>query len=288
MRDKSGREYEASVRIVGERMTLYCGDAVYYLEIHQRDPKKHHLLLMHGFMGSSKGFASLISRLKPIWNPVSIDLAGHGCSDMPAEFDRFKTESQIRDLTSILNRLQLDNLWLYGYSMGGRLAQNLYIASPGRFAGLILESTHCGISDESERQQRQIIDEERANAIESDFDAFVDKWSMLPLFKSPSGARDFDYKTVIKQQNPALMAASLRGFGAGKAPFLCDRLATADKPIALIAGDADKKYVDKMREMHHLFPDSELLVADSAGHRVHADQPEQITSFLTNFLNKYG
>lgn len=266
-------------------MKLYCRDAVYYMEIHQRDPEKPNLLLMHGFMGSSEGFALLAKGLKPICNPVTIDLTGHGRSDTTNDPERFIAESQVRDLQSILDRLQLDNLWLYGYSMGGRLAQNLFLSSPDRFSGLILESSHCGISDDTERRQRQAIDEKRAKAIETDFDGFVERWINLPLFESPNNAREFNYKSIIKQQNPASMAASLRGFGAGSAPYLCDKLEEADVPIALIAGEFDEKYVDKMREMHHLFPDSELLVADDAGHRVHADQPEQIITFLTNFLD---
>ncbi|WP_340103865.1 alpha/beta fold hydrolase [Rhodohalobacter sp. 8-1] len=269
-------------------MKLYCRDAVYYMEILQRDPFKPNLLLMHGFMGSSKGFAPLAERLKSICNPCTIDLAGHGRSKMPADPDRFSAESQVADFQSILDRLQLDNLWLYGYSMGGRLAQNLFSDSSERFTGLILESTHCGISDGVKRQQRQAIDEKRAKAIESDFDNFIEKWTKLPLFVSPDSAREFDYDSIIKQQNPASMAASLRGFGAGSTPYLCDKLAASDVPIALIAGESDEKYVDKMREIHHLFPESELLVANSAGHRVHADQPEQIITFLTNFLNRYG
>lgn len=269
-------------------MKLYCRDAVYYMKVLQRDPVKPNLLLMHGFMGSSEGFAPLTERLKSIFNPCTIDLAGHGRSKMPDDPERFTAESQITDLQSILDRIQLNNLWLYGYSMGGRLAQNLFLASSERFDGLILESTHCGISDNKKKQHRRAIDEERATAIESDFDSFIDNWMKLPLFESPEGAPEFDYESIMKQQNPASMAASLRGFGAGSSPYLCDKLEEYDIPIALIAGESDEKYVDKMREMHHLFPDSDLLVANGAGHRVHADQPELIIAFLTNILNIYG
>lgn len=266
-------------------MKFYCRDALYYLKIHQQDPYKQNLLLMHGFMGSSDGFAPLAEQLKPICNPITIDLAGHGRTYMPAEPQRFKAPFQVRDLQSILNRLQLDNLWLYGYSMGARLAQNLFLNSPDRFSGLVLESTHCGISDPKQRQHRQAIDEERAQAIESDFDTFICRWINLPLFKSPAGASNFDYKSIIAQQNPESMAASLRGFGAGIAPFVCNRLVSVNKPIALIAGESDEKYVDKMHEMHQLLPDSEMFVAANSGHRAHSDQPEQIVTFLTKFLN---
>jgi 2-succinyl-6-hydroxy-2,4-cyclohexadiene-1-carboxylate synthase len=269
-------------------MKLFCDDAVYYLEIHQLDPGKPNMLMMHGFMGSSESYSTLSKLLKPICNPITLDLAGHGRSEMTADPELFKADSQIRDLQSILDRLRLANLWLYGYSMGGRLAQNLFLDSPEQFFGLILESTHCGIENPDERQKRQAIDEQRAKEIEDDFSAFVDKWTSLPLFESPINDKSVDYHSIIKKQSPKAMAASLRGFGAGTAPFICDQMQKLSKPIGLIAGESDEKYVDKMREMHHLLPKSELHVAAGAGHRVHADQPEQIVSFLTHFLNRYG
>ena len=128
-------------------MKLFCNDAVYYADIHQRHRNKPNLLLLHGFMGSSEGMAPLAQLLKPICNPCTIDLAGHGRSVIPADPERFKAKSQVRDLQLILDRLQLENLWLYGYSMGGRLAQCLFLDSPDQFSGMILESTQCGIAD---------------------------------------------------------------------------------------------------------------------------------------------
>jgi len=269
-------------------MKLYCGDALYFLEIHQRKPGLPNLLLLHGFMGSSEGFKHLVHLLNKICNPITIDLAGHGLSTAPARPDRFSAENQVGDLNSILSRLQLKNLWLYGYSMGGRLAQNLILNLPDQFSGLILESTHCGIGNPDERKVRQAVDEQRATEIEQDFDSFVKKWTSLPLFESPDEADENDYRSIIESQSPDAMAASLRGFGAGTAPFVCNEMQQLRKPIGLIAGESDEKYVDKMREMHHLFPDSKMHVAAGSGHRVHADQPEQTVTFLTNFFDRYG
>src|SRR6056297_3013831 len=269
-------------------MKLYCNSAAYYLKIKQRQTGKPNLLLLHGFMGSIEGITPLAERLKSIFNPIIIDLLGHARSDAVSDSRRYEATSQVDDLKSILSRLRLTNLWLYGYSMGGRLAQNMVLDSPDSFSGLILESTHCGIRDPAVRENRRRVDEKRAKGIEQDFESFVKKWASLPLFESPSEARRFDYKPILEKQNPASMAASLRGFGAEVAPWVCNRMHNLSKPVGLIAGETDEKYVDKMREMHHLFPDSKLHVAAGSGHRVHTDQPKQIVTFLTNFFDRYG
>jgi 2-succinyl-6-hydroxy-2,4-cyclohexadiene-1-carboxylate synthase len=269
-------------------MKLYCRGAAYYLTIHQRNRLLPNLLLMHGFMGSSDAFGPLTEFIKPICNPITIDLLGHGKSDPVTDSERYDARSQVSDLVSILSRLQLSNVWLYGYSMGGRLAQNLALELKDFLDGLILESTHCGLQSDSDRKERQSLDEQRASEILEDFNSFTDKWSSLSLFDSPDQASSLDYRSIIKSQSPDAMAASLRGFGAGSAPYVCEKMMELSLPIGLIAGEADEKYVDKMREMHHLFPDSTFSVVAGAGHRVHADQPEQIATFLTNYFETYG
>lgn len=245
-------------------------------------------MFFHGFMGSGNVFDPLIKQLTESCNPVSIDLLGHGESSAPPVPTRFTAELQASDLISILDRLHFHNLFLYGYSMGGRLAQHLFVSDPSRFSGLILESTHCGITDENERKIRKAADEKRAKEIEGDYKRFLDRWIELPLFNSPESAAEFDYKLVLRNQNPKLMAASLRGFGAGAMPPVCGQLQNIKKPVGLLAGKADQKYVDKMAEMTQLCNRPEFEIIDGAGHRVHVDQPNQTAKFITQFLNQHG
>jgi len=269
-------------------MKLIANGASYYLAIRQNNRELPYVIFLHGFMGSGKVFEPIIPHLTESCNPVTVDLLGHGRSSAPAVPGRFAVKLQVADLHSILDRLQLRNLFLYGYSMGGRLAQNLFVSGPTRFSGIILESTHCGLTDEMERMKRKVADDDRANDIEGDFEGFVDRWARLPLFDSPESAAEFDYKQILRNQDPKLMAASLRGFGSGVMPPVCGQLHAIKKPVGLLAGKADQKYVDKMGEMAQLCSRSEFKIIDGAGHRVHVDQPNQTAKFITQFINKYG
>lgn len=269
-------------------MKFYTNAASYHLTIHQNRRDLPNLILFHGFMGTGKVFDTLIDLLLKSCNPVTIDLIGHGKTKTEPNPDRFTSDLQVKDILSILDRLQLKNLFVYGYSMGGRLAQHVIISAPSRLSGLILESTNCGMIDEDERKDRRKTDEERAKDIEADYPAFLDRWIKLPLFKSPDGTADFDYDSILRSQSRQLMAASLRGFGAGVMPPVCDQLRDITKPVGLLAGKADQKYVDKMSEMAQLCSRSEFKIIDGAGHRVHVDQPNQTAKFITQFLNQNG
>lgn len=270
-------------------MRFYSNGIYYYLRIDQNKPGLPYLLMLHGFMGSSKSFSGLIEPLKQFCNPVTIDLTGHGKSVTPPEPERFTTKQQVSDLASIINRLKCSSLFIYGYSMGGRLAIQYAVNHPESLKGLILESTHCGIKSEAERNSRSEADEERARKIESGFEQFLDEWAKLPLFNHPGAEPDKEYLIRMKEQDPARMAASLRGFGAGQMPYACDKLAALQLPAGLIAGEYDQKYVEKMGEMAHLCKNSVFTIVEGAAHRVHADQPESIVQFINHFITEnYG
>jgi len=271
-------------------MKLYAKRAVYNVTIQDNRRDLPFMLFLHGFMGSSDVFNPVVNRLLDVCNPVTIDLLGHGETVISGDvnFDRFSAENQVRDLKSIMGRLKLPRFFLYGYSMGGRLVQQLIADDASSFHGVILESTHCGISDSTACAERRKTDEELAIQIEENFEKFVDNWIQLPLFESNQQHMEINYEEILRRQNPEWVAASLRGFGAGTMPSVCDAVERLELPIQLIAGKNDQKYVDKMGEMAQLCSDATVEIVENAGHRVHAERPDQIAEIITQFLNSHG
>lgn len=268
-------------------MRVDVGSSQYHLKIHQASPSLPHLILFHGFMGSGEVFSPLLKELSDFCNPITIDLKGHGKSSGTEESDDYSTEQQVRELTSVISRLKFQTLFLYGYSMGGRLALQLALKSPELFNGLIPESTHCGITDPDLRKQRSKIDRVRAEQIRDDFSTFLDHWSQLPLFNAKQSSDSDYYHRIMKDQHAPYLAASLRGFGAGNMPCVCDQLISFEKPVQLIAGSEDQKYVDKMSDIAQLLPSSTLNIVDRAAHRVHVDRPKDVTQILNSFIQSH-
>lgn len=232
-------------------------------------------------------FSSHLDRLMAFCNPITIDLLGHGDTKTEPNPKRFEAEEQTEDLFSVLDRLQFSSLFMHGYSMGGRLAVQFAIKYPKMISGLILESTHCGIETPELRRDRVQKDEERALALESHQDNFLKEWRNLPLFGSDKQSDNEPYNKIMENQDSALMAASLRGFGAGTMPSVWEEFSNLELPVGLIAGKNDEKYVDKMSKMAQLCPESTFEIIDDAGHRVHSDQPEKWVQFLNRFIQKY-
>lgn len=269
-------------------MKIYSDHIDYYCTIHQNDTNLPCLLMLHGFMGSGKVFGPVIEKLKRFCNPVTIDLLGHGKSDGSEDPERYHTDKQLNDLDSILKRLQLNPLILHGYSMGGRLALNMALAYPRHFSGIILESSTCGIISDQERKKRAGVDEARAKAIEIDYSDFLKEWTSLPLFDCSNSRKEhlLTYTSVMENQKPAFMAACLRGFGSGSMHPVCSRLNSFDKPVLLLAGSKDEKFVKINRWMESELPDATIMIVPDACHRIHLDQPEKLVMEIETYIKQ--
>ncbi|MEX2436457.1 MAG: alpha/beta fold hydrolase [Balneolaceae bacterium] len=267
-------------------MKLFSNGVWYHANIHQSNSNLPFVLMLHGFMGSSEVFSPIISPLKKFCNPITLDLLGHGKTGGSDQPERYHSEYQVSDLISIIQRFCVKNLYLYGYSMGGRLAFQLIVRNEKLFEDVLLESTHCGITDQNERAQRRASDEVNAQDIEENYHVFLDEWMKNPLFSGPGKFEDKRYLTIMKNQQPEFMSASLRGFGAGTMPSVCEDFQQLSLPVCLEAGELDDKYKKRMSELSAKLANVSLKIAANAGHRVHSDQPESIVKTLKNLIEE--
>ncbi len=267
-------------------MNIRVRGVSYHFEIHQDDETLPPLVLLHGFMGSGESFEHLIPGLKKFCNPITIDLLGHGRTEGAELHYRFSTKEQVADLTKLISEQLHIPVYLYGYSMGGRLALQLVLHQPHLFKGLILESSTFGIEGETERQARQSLDARRSDDLVGNFEGFLESWNQLPLFSYSTADREILEKTeeIQQQQNPFWLANSLQGFGSGTMPCVRDQLPELSIPVHLIVGDKDSKFVHLNHQMEKEIPDATLHVVKNASHRVYLDQPEEIVTIIEKAL----
>ncbi|MDR9418758.1 2-succinyl-6-hydroxy-2,4-cyclohexadiene-1-carboxylate synthase [Gracilimonas sp.] len=258
----------------------------YQFEVHQNNDHLPALVLLHGFMGSGENFAHLISTLKSFSNPITIDLLGHGQTEGAELHYRFSTKEQVADVTKLISEQFPLPLYLYGYSMGGRLALQLALHRPDLYRGIILESATFGIENETERQARQSLDARRSDSITGNFKGFLEDWKKLPLFASSNADTKLleDVERIQREQNPFWLANSLQGFGTGTMPCVREELSQLTIPVQLITGENDTKFVHINRQMEKEINEATLNVVHEAGHRVHLDQPNQLVSILKRFI----
>jgi 2-succinyl-6-hydroxy-2,4-cyclohexadiene-1-carboxylate synthase len=246
------------------------------------------LVFLHGFTGSSRSWSPLVHVLKSHYCCISIDLLGHGNSDVPLDPARYRMEKTVADLIALFDQLGLDKVHLMGYSMGGRVALNLAIAHPKRVKSLILESTSPGLASAEERRARIKQDEAWIEIIENEsIEAFMDHWERQPLFSSQQAIPEAVRAELRAQRlrcNPRGLINSMRGLGTGVQPSMWHKLDQVACPTMLMVGEFDQKFTGLALKMAAHMRNVKISIVDGAGHTIHLEKPNEFNQLLLNFL----
>jgi 2-succinyl-6-hydroxy-2,4-cyclohexadiene-1-carboxylate synthase len=246
------------------------------------------LVLLHGFTGSSVNWSHVLEEFST-YKTILIDIIGHGLTDCPNDYSRYKMEEVVEDLANILDQLQIERANFLGYSMGGRLALSFAAIHPTRVKKLILESSSPGLQHENERECRKQADEKLADHIEKEgIVQFVNKWETIPLFAS-QGRLPIQQRNKIRQQrlqnSPRGLANSLIGMGTGAQPSWWDDLTILNVPVLILCGELDKKFCEIAKHMQQLLPNSVIKEINGAGHAIHVEEPRIFGKIVNEFLN---
>ncbi|MBO8156711.1 MAG: 2-succinyl-6-hydroxy-2,4-cyclohexadiene-1-carboxylate synthase [Bacillaceae bacterium] len=244
-----------------------------------------HLLLLHGFTGSSETWDSFIRKWAKHFTVMALDLPGHGKTVINAEFSM---ETFCEDLEEILDQCGISQTHVLGYSMGGRTALSFAMLYPERVQSLILESASPGLETKAERTQRQEKDEKLAQMIETKgIEHFVEYWENIPLFQSQKQLPKKVQENIRRErleQNEKGLAASLRHMGTGVQPSWWNLLHQLKMPVLLLTGEWDQKFVGINQKMKDRIPAAIQKVIPEAGHTIHVEQPDFFVKIVNDFI----
>lgn len=260
----------------------------YHVTIQSKKQEAETLVFLHGFTGSSSSWLEVLNYF-PSHNLICIDIIGHGKTESPLDSSRYEMKPVIKDIITILDKLNLDQVNMIGYSMGGRLALSVAASYPNRIKRLILESSSPGLDDPVQRANRKKADLQLASFITSNgIVEFVNKWGNIPLFESQR-LLPAEKQEKIRQQrlenSPVGLANSLIGMGTGTQPSLWGELSQLSIPVLLLCGEWDEKFCEIAIKMNNLLQISVKKQINFAGHAIHVEQPQFFGKIVNEFLN---
>jgi 2-succinyl-6-hydroxy-2,4-cyclohexadiene-1-carboxylate synthase len=243
------------------------------------------ITFLHGFLGSSEDWQTIANALSDRFCCLLIDLPGHGKSLLEADA-LYLMPAAAALVVKTLHHHQILQSYLYGYSMGGRLALYLAIHFPQLFPQVILESASPGLLLAADRRLRRQHDRALADRLEQDFPGFLQHWYDQPLFATfkqhPQFQQIFAQRSA---QHPQLLAKSLRQMGLGMQPNLWPELVNVQMPMRLMAGERDRKFVAIQQEIQQFCPKASLRTVENTGHNVNWENPAAIVREISGFYS---
>jgi pimeloyl-ACP methyl ester carboxylesterase len=246
---------------------IYIGDA----------GKGFPLVLVHGFLGSSKMWEPQINFFKDYFRVITPDLPGFGKSNKIKSFNDIKLISNL--LLDCLKEKKIDQFHLLGHSMGGMIVQEMAKKAKDKISKLICYSTGS-IGEMPGRFET--VDQSRKNFKKKGLNISVNDIAKTWFVKG----EDAEYfnicvevgkQTSIKAVDNALTAfENWNGF---------DSLKNIKNETLILWGDQDKSYDIKQIEiLKENIPNSLLKIFKGCAHNVHLEKIDEFNSKVKEFL----
>ncbi len=242
-------------------------------------------------MGNIDEFNEAIQLLSDEFSYLTIDLPGHGKTQVLGSDDCYTMPNTAQALINLLNELQINKCFLVGYSMGGRLALYLTLHFPERFSKVVLESASPGLATEAERLERIKRDSQIGRKLirsveKSDFAAFLANWYDQPIFGDIKNHPQYNFMVESRLQNqPIELDKSLRFMGIGTQPSLWEKLPENKIPLLLLAGEYDRKFIEINQKMADICEFAQLEIIQNAAHNIHFEKTQEFVRNVRIFLD---
>jgi 2-succinyl-6-hydroxy-2,4-cyclohexadiene-1-carboxylate synthase len=235
------------------------------------------LVLLHGFTQTGRGWDEVVRHLDgERYRALAPDIRGHGAAATRRPID---FAACVQDAVALMHA----PFTLAGYSQGGRLALHVALACPELVTRLVLVSATAGIEDAAERARRRAADDALAAWMEADgrlMTEVADRWGAQALFATQSPEVAAAARADRLSNEPAHLAAALRGIGTGVMAPLWERLGELTMPAAVLAGEHDEKYVALARRLAAALPAGTLEIVPGAGHALPLEAPAAVAAAI--------
>lgn len=245
-------------------------------------PQHRAIVLIHGFLGNCTDWELLMPNLPQSLFYLAIQLPGHSGPDSSSKIPTFQGLCQ--NIHTLLQKLNIAQIQLVGYSMGGRVALGFLAQHPHYVTAIALLSASLGIQEAHEKQTRALADHKLAESIKhQSMETFVQTWYRLPLFGQLRHHPHFsEFIRKRLAQNSASIAEALRQFSVSQHPYFGKAIASV--PCLYIAGSLDQKYSQQAQKILALNPQAHCHILAHCGHAVHIENPQKVGEILGEFL----
>jgi esterase/lipase len=225
------------------------------------------LLLLHGAIGAASQLDKLKEELKDKFEIYTLGFSGHGGKKIPDE--KFSIELFANDVLKFLEENKLENINVFGYSMGGYVA--LYIASQhkNKLNRIFTTATKFDWNEESSVKESKMLNPAK---IEEKIPAFA---KSLEKRHSPA-----DWKNILNKT--AEMMIDL-----GKKPVLTDDvLEKIENEVLVSVGDKDAMVtLEETANAAGKLKNGKLFIFSDTEHPIEKMDVKKISNEIIKFFN---
>jgi pimeloyl-ACP methyl ester carboxylesterase len=198
--------------------------------------------------------------------------------------DGYGTADSLAGMARIALDQAPDSFDLFGHSMGGRVALEVYRLAPERVRRIALVSTGVHSLREGEAEKRHALQTIGWN---HGFEKLIDAW-LPPMVAEANRARPEIYEPMRQMNVEAgqeVFDAQIHALlGRPEVESLLPRIAC---PALVMTGELDAwSSPEQHRNIAAAIPHSELVIVPGAGHMIQLEAPEAVNAAIARWLER--
>lgn len=223
------------------------------------------LVLLHGAFGTVEGWENMLPTLSKNRQVIIIEQQGHGRT---GDIDRPISQAQMADDTAaLLKQLNLKEVDVFGYSMGGGTGLQLAVRHPDLVKRLAIIGTGAG-------------------ALKDTWDPEVFKQfkAITPEIFDGSPMRDIYAKVAPDPTKFPVLVSKIIKMGDEKG-LSASELKGIKAQTLIMIGDRDSIKLEHILDMHRSISGSQLAIFPAGDHFLPITRHTQVLEFLVPFVD---
>ena len=237
------------------------------------------LVLLHGFLGSSKMWEPQINFFKNHFRVITPDLPGFGKSNKAKPHNNIQSIANL--LLDCLEEKKIDKFYLLGHSMGGMIVQEMAKKRGDKISKLVCYST----GPRGEMPGRfETVDQSRENLKKNGLEITAKNIAKTWFVKG----EEAEYFDICIESGKQLSIETVdNALVAFKNWDGVETLKNIKNETLIVWGNKDKSYNhDQVQTLNKNIPNSSLFIFEGCAHNVHLERPEEFNRTILNYLNK--
>ncbi|MCS3531507.1 alpha/beta fold hydrolase [Chryseobacterium sp. JUb7] len=221
------------------------------------------LILLHGALGHSDIFKPFTEELSNYFTVYAPLFSGHGNIEIPD--NGITIEKYTQELKEFIDNENLNDVYIFGHSMGGYAALNYASQYPEKLNSIITLGTKFDWTEEQAVKESKMLNP----------DIIAEK---VPKYAQ---LLELQHGSKWKQLLPAIAEMMI---SLGKNPPLKDQLSSINIPVQIMVGDTDNMVtIEESIQAYRTLSNAKLAVVPDTKHPLDKVRPGLLLDLMKDF-----
>jgi|TARA_B110000263_G_scaffold235333_1_gene233707 pimeloyl-ACP methyl ester carboxylesterase len=261
---------------------VHTNDVAINIAIRKNNENKINIVFVHGFLERWQSWSKTMDLLPKEYNLYSIDLRGFGRSGRT--LPNHKRSTWASDISKILKKLELKNIYIIGHSLGGPIVSSVSSTNNDQVSGVVLEDPFLGHKpvDKTGRGGRGKLVAETIDNSKS-LDEAINKLNLL----RPDWREDIPIEIATARKfTDSFLLEVPRKF---KDDFSIEGVYKNITSRTILYHSNPEfggiNSLENIKLLNELNPSIKIKKWVNSGHNIHRDFPDEFCESIINFIN---